>query len=845
MQHLYHYFMLQKPIKTSLLIVGLFLVLHLPALGQRLSLNELHYIANQKNWSAVNQYLIKRGWEYYESAKGSSTKYNTISWSYNKSYDDRAEGWFHLYTYEGLPNKVEYSIFNKPSYLLIQNSLLGQGYRLKNKDIENNEIVTAYANARFILKIATQKRNKSSSLYNKSIVEYRFLLIKKAGVYDDDNGKKIEYYADRTKKAEYTLKDGKIHGEVKLYHPNGHLQKKTHFYMDQAKGLTIEYNKKGQKVFEYTIVNKLIQGKIKTFHPNGQIRKQGTFKDGKQQGKFIEFDEAGNKTAEYTMKASQRHGKLVAYEKGKKTEVLYYEDGLKHGSYQSYYYDDKSDKLQLRQSGSYQQGKKDGNWQFHYIEEKYDKERLLSSITYAKGIRDGAFQQATGDSLIIGTYRNDLLQGSYKIYRDERKLLLGGVIRTDTSSLKIIADGAYNQGRKSGYWKMYDIFGVLRATGSYKQGKKTSTWKYYYTNYVDKNNKLRPYSGKLYLLENYQNGKKDGKVESYSNLVDKNVPCSEIDPNKNPLDTCTKKVFVKKLITGYYKNGQPHGPYTYRDSLNEIVHKGMFRNGLKEGKWFHRYTQKGTKRDFYVYTEGNYLGGKEEGLWARSYKKGIVAESFHYKNGKYHGEFISWRGKDKFQEKKTFDNDRLTSLVTYDSLTNQPKQRYEIYDETANSYKCRWTTYGPKGQVSQEYWVKKDQELNHYFFDIFFVAAISSQGKNGYKDGLFKYVNSEGKLLEEGRYHKKDKVGIWHSYFYDQGVVLEEKFDNGQQTMEKHLLLNDELFSGKFTFTNQETGIREIRKVKDGVRHGKTRYVDIKTGKTIKKESYKNGTLKK
>ena len=69
---------------------------------------------------------MNKGWEYYESEKGSSTRYNTITWSFNKSYGDRAEAWFYIYTYEGFPNKIAYSVFNKPAYSKIQNSLNSQ-----------------------------------------------------------------------------------------------------------------------------------------------------------------------------------------------------------------------------------------------------------------------------------------------------------------------------------------------------------------------------------------------------------------------------------------------------------------------------------------------------------------------------------------------------------------------------------------------------------------------------------------------------------------------------------------------------------------------------------------------
>ena len=57
--------------------------------SQNLSINELFALSNKQNWDEVNEYLLKKGWEYYESSKGDDTHYNTITWSYEKeNYSD-------------------------------------------------------------------------------------------------------------------------------------------------------------------------------------------------------------------------------------------------------------------------------------------------------------------------------------------------------------------------------------------------------------------------------------------------------------------------------------------------------------------------------------------------------------------------------------------------------------------------------------------------------------------------------------------------------------------------------------------------------------------------------------
>ena len=119
--------------------------------------------------------------------KGDTEKYSTITWSYEKSYDDKAVAWFYLYIYEGYPNKISYSVFNKPSYSLIQNSLKNKGYKLENSEIEDNELISTYTNSNFILKITTEKREQDKySSFDKSITAYRFMVIKKSSIYDPD-----------------------------------------------------------------------------------------------------------------------------------------------------------------------------------------------------------------------------------------------------------------------------------------------------------------------------------------------------------------------------------------------------------------------------------------------------------------------------------------------------------------------------------------------------------------------------------------------------------------------------------------------------------------------------------
>lgn len=784
----------------NIVALGLILFLSINSFGQKLSLTDLQNISNKTNWEYVNQYLMNKGWEYYDSEKGTSTKYNTITWSYNKSsYNDEANAWFYLYTFEGLPNKINYSVFNKPSYTVIQKSLSENGYKLSDSEIEDNEIISTYTNNKFILKITTQKRDKEDNSYrNESITAYKFLLIKKSGIYDPDNGKKTDYYYGEVKQSEYTLKNGKMNGILTV------------------------------------------------FHSNGIIKKKGNYSNGKANGTFTEYDEQGNVTAKYSMKNGLNNGLLEFYEDSKISYSTTYSNDYKNGKHIEYYYNDDDGELFLKQYGQYLNDEKNGTWKLYVIEE--GKERLVTYTNYKESLKNGLFQEAKGDSLIIGNYQNDKLNGGYKIYRDFMKMLVGGIIRTDINDLTLIADGKYYDDEKSGYWKNYDLTGALRNEGRYSGDERTGEWKYYYTKWSDSDNGQLPYSEKLYLIQNFSKGNLDGKETRYSYLNEEKYPCSELDKNKNPLDTCTKYVYKKVLETAFYKNDKLHGPFELKDSINQTVAKGMFINDLKDGEWFHRYTQKDyEEKDYFIYQEGSYSKGEREGKWIQYYKKGVISKTFYYKQGELNGKYIEWNNLNKPREEKQFSNGKFKELIVYDSLGIKPVNKYEIYDEKYNSYKCRRTQYLTDGYSSQEYWLNKEKEIDHNWFELTFLIAIDkklSDGTNAYKDGSFMLFNSSDQPIVLGKFFKEDRAGIWTNYFYDQQVKVESNYENNLQLDENYLTLKGGLFTGEFVFTNKDEDIKEVRKVKDGLRNGKTIFIDLSTGKTIKKESYKKGVLK-
>ncbi|MDR0606549.1 MAG: hypothetical protein LBG80_19940 [Bacteroidales bacterium] len=792
--------------------------------AQRLTLTDLLTLCNKKNWEDVNQTLFAKNWTYYESEKGSTYNYNTITWSYNKGADNKAQAWFYLYIYEGLPNKISYLVCNKESYSIIQNSIASSGFKLMNSEIKDDELISTYANSKYTLEISTQKIDGSiTGMYSikssTQITAYQITLIKKAGIYDADNGKKTEYYYDGVVKTEYTLLNGKFHGQTKSYYSNGNL------------------------------------------------KKTGNYSNGKENGLFKEYDENGNLKLEYPMANGKINGVVKACEEdGKRSYLTEYKDGIKNGQHMDIeYIGNENRKLQLKQIGEYLNGEKNGTWKLLLIED--DKEQLLTFTNYSQGVKNGFFQDIIGDSLILGSYKNNKLHGEYKVYLDVSRRLFNSLMNTDTARLTLINEGSFYEGLKFGYWKNYYITGSLKSEGRFLNGQETGEWKYYYISSLDivekgktqktlyseqviliqiEGEKMQktPYSEQLFLIQNYSNGKLNGKSTRFSYLEEEKYPCSENDDSKSSLDTCKKFVYQKVHEIAFYKDDILNGAFELRDSTNSIIAKGFYKNGLRDGEW----TIYDSEKDIYgksypFYQKGNYINDKKEGKWIKYYENAI--DTFNYKDGKLNGEYVTWNQYNKLKIKIQFHDDKLVKLIMYDSLEIKLARKYEIYDEDSNSFRYKETVYFEDEYVSLQYRVKKTEKMDNNFLEVMLAFAVNPDGTTKYVDGEFMHFNNNAQPLVTGNYHREDRIGLWTFYYYDQNVKIESNYEQNKQIDEEYFKLNGEPYSGKFIYNDDDSGIKEIRKIKNGLRNGKTTYIDIKTNKTIKKENYKNGKYNK
>lgn len=671
----------------------------------------------------------------------------------------------------------------------------------------------------------------------------------KSGNYLDgkEHGNFVEYYENGSKESEYSMSNGDMNGPHKMYYNNGKLKRLGYYKDGFTNGDFTEFRENGNKLVEYSMINGIQNNNLKLYHENGLLKRIGFFVDGKENGFFVDYDENGIIETECEYKNGKRDGLLKKYENGKISFLRSLKGDTLNGQAVDYVYDDKTGDLQLKLVYEYNGEKLNGTSSLYYLDK--DKENLLSFTNYTNGIKNGPFKSISGDSVIVGTYKNDLLHGNYKLFYKDILLKVLGLpfTNTDTTKLTLLEDGNYFEGIEHGYWKYFNITETLIAEGNYIMGKKNNEWKYYYTNWAEENNIPHPYSKKLYLISNYSNDQLDGKSIRYSYQNDEKFPCKIEKNNSIVDDTCSRYVFEKVFEITHYKNGSLNGLYELRDSLNLLVSKGNFKDDLRDGEWIHRLSYNDNKNNtVYYYKKGNYVKDTPQGMWVEYEKEGVITEKYNYLNGELNGEYLVWNQNGVLRKKMMFEKGKLKHLTLFDNSGSKAISTLELFEDQLKSTMCKHTLFRDSLTISQDYWLKKDEDFDYVIFDVILVVSLNDKnyGTKGYKDGEYKVLNINNQPEIAGKYFKEDMIGTWSFYYYDQGLKIEYIYEKNIVKNEKYLTLNGELYSGKFEFNDEKNGLKEKRKIKNGLRNGKTIYIDLNTNKIYKKENYKNGELK-
>lgn len=551
-----------------------------------------------------------------------------------------------------------------------------------------------------------------------------------------------------------------------------------------------------------------------------------------------EYDEDGNLTFEYVLKNGKYEGLMKEYNSEGKIKVeSNFKNGLKEGISNYYFYSDSSEDF-IRIVSNFKNGRQTGR-ETNYFESATEK-YIIGIHNYKNDLLEGKSYQSKGEIIKVKNYSNGILNGSYKEYLDVKTLVMGGIAKIDTLSLPktIIVEQSYSDNKLNGISKSYDISGSLTIEGTYKDSLKTGAWKYYYDNISDGDGNKLEYAGKLFLIENYSNDMLNGKSEQFSYI--NKIPC--IDGENE--DDCFKNEIVYVHLINHYKDDELEGEFILKYANGDLYKKGVYLNGFKVGKWIEYGDTEFSEisdenRNFET---GNYLNDKKEGKWERFLENGELIESYFYKDGLVDGKHITYIVGKPFLNKYFNKGTLIKVEFLKDSKITKT---IEIVSNDSNSLVLTIKTVD-ENDFKEINTFKIDKYRTNLTTDPKYFPLNLLAVDKSYKilNGFFETRDAHNRIISTGNYDSNVKTGEWNDYYYDQNVKTTFKFNYGKIYDEYYFdLKKNEPFSDEFIYKDIVNNITEERKIKNGLRHGTTRYKD-QNNKTIKKESYKEGQLK-
>lgn len=265
--------------------------------------------------------------------------------------------------------------------------------------------------------------------------------------------------------------------------------------------------------------------------------------------------------------------------------------------------------------------------------EKYEEGQIQTQAeeTFFVDIRN-VFHE-NGMLKLSGGYADNKKNGVFREYDTEGKLINSYTYKMDTLTAEGIVD---ESGLYQGNWKYYYSDGTLKAEGKYDHSLKEEEWKYYHPNGISEEKgkyvKGKPHgiwkwyhiNGKLHREEGFRYGREDGIIIEYDTLE----------------NVLTKGEFSEGLKNGEwfyhvgdhteqgkYVDGEKDGDWKFVYDNGKTAFEGKYVNGLADGR--HKYYYKNGR----IKIEGKFKQGLKEGEWKTYNEDGIDELTIEYKHG--------------------------------------------------------------------------------------------------------------------------------------------------------------------------------------------------------------------
>lgn len=359
--------------------------------------------------------------------------------------------------------------------------------------------------------------------------------------------------------------------------------------------------------------------------------------------------------------------------------------------------------------------------------------------------------------------------------------------------LNLTQDAFANDTQGYFYFGNTNLVGV----GPLQDGKKSGTWKIY---------------KRVEALEAPQVSLEEVRGVEVEETFDLSFPVYQINFEDNQPNGLMEEFYptgqIKKLVN--FSNGKLDGEFFEFSESGEVLLSGRYVDNFKEGDW-NSYYNNGSKKSEYTYSK-NLLQGTVKNY----FPNGLLAEMIPFESGKLQGTYQSFFPNGMLQKSVEFENDLEHGVyqrffedgqkeVIGSYVKGELEGTWENYDNlgfliSKGAYQAGIRVGTWKEQVAEvqgfyrvgEYtnggksgtWKVMDEKgaelQEEQFVDDRLVAISAFTTVDGRVLDAGKLVNGSGKrivydraghLLENGRYAKGIRTGVWYTYYPKSTVI--------------------------------------------------------------------------
>ena len=837
------------------------------SLAQNISVKEMTNALSSKGFTTLHDLLIRKGWTFYASERGGIDEYTKVQFAYRKSYyEDKAQGWLSLYLDEQEPKEISLQLSSQDLFRKMLSTMASNGFTKTGTEIEDNALVTLYDSKRFEARTYTSSNRDEYSWEGTSntyhVLISRKFLIEEQEVFD------LNIETDEGGNLEGTLKFGKPEGEVILRNAAGVITKRMNFANGKKQGAYFEYDADGALALEANYINDKKEGEAKRydagelveiFHYTNDIRNgpytsyddEGIIEKGQYKNDLREGEFQGYLQDQVVYKGSYLKGKLDGTLKnfdldGRTKAVRNFRDNMEQGEAMYIDYDEEGSFIT---TGAFHDGEKHGKWVSIYANNDGKKDTTVVH-NYVQGKKYGSAMELHGDTLEFCNYSRDIKTGKYLKYLLSVFDLINLNI-SDTTRSSLIESGTYIDDKRNGITTEFNLFGGIRASGGYKDDLKDGKWNYYFDVLLDKEGKPYSFSGEPEMSLTYKNNVLNGAAKYYAKLIELKMPCPQHADQPIVKDSCIEYRLSRSVTNANFSNGQLDGPYEALSENNQVVVKGHYANGKKNGRFLERVADSNMIAGANIkMAAGLYNNDLRSGQWSyySDYNaKNKVAEINFEKNAK-HGDLVIYYNTGYPLSTSQFKSDKWQKTKVLETAANKNPFTMERLSEKGDWVLTKADRSTDLLHFTQQFRIPRQANETDYPHLILSIAGYQSDslkdvGPLVIPDGPFSIAANNGSVLCKGTRDDQHLEGDWFCFFREQQIEIYRQYVAGDIRSERFVSKKDNKpYSGLTVVYYKNKIVFQEIKVKNGLRNGKTKTYN-EAGKLLTVEKYKDGKL--